>query len=170
VSAKKRLKSENSLQPIVNASGAAKFFGVAVGTVTTWLEEGLPAERRGKQGAEVQIDLRKAAPWVAKRRTAKPDAARTTVANEQAERLRLANAEKRQELVSVSYMTRVMNETAAEISSRLDALPGRAAMAIANLNDPGEIREKLLGETRAIRTAIADRLGELAERAPSAAH
>jgi hypothetical protein len=151
---KKQAKSEASVPRHLTASAAAKFFKVSGSTVNAWLTEGMPSVRRGKQGAVVHLDLVKIAPWVAARRAAKADSARVTVSQEQAEKLRLANARSRREVILASEVQLMFHEATASMVQNCEAMPQRVSA------DP-EVQAKVRDECRNLRSAFADRLEAL---------
>lgn len=78
------------------------------------------------------------------------------------------------QLLDVNDVQSVVNETMTIIAGGLDSLGGRLAGELAGDTDPAIIRQKLLNETRRIRSAAADRLASLGaitdgSRDPSAA-
>lgn len=106
-------------------------------------------------GSAVCIDLTTALPWVVKRRAQKPDAARLTVAAEQAERLRIANARTRRELITVAEAQLIVHEACAYIVQACEAMPQRVS------SDEHE-QAKVRDECRALREGFAKCLEALA--------
>ncbi|MGH9641098.1 MAG: hypothetical protein ACRD3Q_01605 [Terriglobales bacterium] len=152
---KNRLKSDYSA---MTSKQVAALFKVSSATVSGWLDEGMPcAGRRARQGAAVSLDLQRIAPWIATRRSAKPDAARVNVSAEQAEKLRLENAVRRGELLVASAMWAQVHEACASLVQVLAAMPQR-------VSTDAETQAKIAEECRSARDAFAGHLEALAER------
>lgn len=66
------------------------------------------------------------------------------------------------ELLLREDVTIVVSAAMATVATALDALGGRLANELAAESDPGVIRQKLLAETRRIRTQASDQLRNLA--------
>jgi phage terminase Nu1 subunit (DNA packaging protein) len=155
---KNKLSRVERAEWLVSAGGCARFFGVSPATVTTWLDAGMPCVKRGKTRGGVVIDLRKAAPWVAQQRGAeKASSARMSVAHETAERLRIANAEKRREVIAVAAMRQQAMAACNDLREVLEAMPQRVSPDV-------QIQERVADECRVARSAFASRLDILNER------
>lgn len=169
--AKKRASNELRV-PRINAKQLARIFAVSQGLVSTWLNEGLPAIRPGRSGAVVLIDLMRACPWIlARTGEAAPDSAlgiaRVRFETARAEKFELENARRRGELVLLSYVSEIMNEMAADLGARLDAISGRCANEFAGITDPALLRQRLLQECRAVRLGAAEHVLKLANTPPA---
>jgi len=140
----------------LTAQQAADLCGVSRQTIQTWYNEGL------KRQPTVQDLLT----FLAHRQGYAPGSERERLARAQAEKFELENARRRGELTLVSYIAELLNGMAADISSRLDGLAGRLANELAGISDAAVIRERILGECRAIRTGVAEHIGKLAEQPP----
>lgn len=141
----------------------ARLFGVSGGTVTNWMTAGMPATRKGRQGAQVSIDPYLACPWVYAHREEAPGSQRDRLAKEQADKLALENARRRGELIFSHQVAESLSKLAAELSARLDAVAGRTASEFAGITDAGTIRRRMLDELRNVRAAFADTTAELAD-------
>jgi hypothetical protein len=120
------------------------------------MDAGMPVVSRGKTRGGVVIDRVEADPWVATRRGAeKADSARTNVATEQAEKLRIANARSRRELILFQEVQFVFHEACATLVQGCEAMPQRVSP------DP-EVQCKVRDECRALRGQFAERLEALA--------
>jgi phage terminase Nu1 subunit (DNA packaging protein) len=148
--------------PKCSAAQFAELMGVAKQSVTQWIDAGMPCARGRGKGHLVTVTLEQAMPWVLARREP-AGSQRERLAKEQADKVAIDNAAKRGEVVFLPMVSDVLNEMAATLAGQLDALPGRVASELAGLTDPGQIRGRLLDETRGIRGAIADAGAKLAE-------
>ncbi len=152
MSPKNSPKSE--ISAAMTALQFAKFCGVSASTINAWCADGMPCERRGKQGSAVRIDVQAAVQWIAGMRAKKPDAARTTVAHEQAERLRIANARARRELIPANEVQLVMHTMAAYMVQACDAMPQR-------ISADESVQAAVRRECTTLRAGFADRLEAL---------
>lgn len=110
------------------------------------------------------MHLDKAIPWVLENAMSPPQGSqRERLAKAQAEKVEMENARRSGELVLVGVVSEILNGMAADIAGRLDALPGRVANELAGINQPAEIRARLLRETRGIRAGVAEYVAQLAE-------
>jgi phage terminase Nu1 subunit (DNA packaging protein) len=146
------------IKPAMNASEFAAFTKVAAGTITTWLEEKMPSKRAARSGAEVSIDVRRAVPWLVKRYRERGGADFARIQKARAQKFELENARRRGELALVADINVLLAEIATELVSRLEAVPGRLANELAGISDAGAIRQRLLEEVRAVRSALSDRM------------
>jgi phage terminase Nu1 subunit (DNA packaging protein) len=85
-------------------------------------------------------------------------------AGQSADKQALENAVRRGELVSAPYVVEVMRGMAADISGRLDGIPGRLATELVGFNAE-QIKIRLLAEVRGIRSGVAEYVRRLAEPA-----
>ncbi len=152
----------------------AKLRGKSNGWVTKQIQAGMPVLVRGRTGMPSTIDPVTAIDWEVEHArveaSPKPGSQRERLAKEQADKLALENAKRRSELVLASYVSEIFNGLAADISARLDGLPGRVANELAGINDPAQIRSRLLDECRAIRSGVAGYLLQLANTPPEVDH
>lgn len=156
----------------------AKLCDVSPATVTNWMDAGMPAERSGRKGAEVTIDIVAAIPWVIDRREP-PGSQRERLAKEQADKVAMQNEMQRGRLIDIGVVEEVLMARAAHSAQAHDAVAGRIAHEIAGNTDPGFIRAKVLAELREVREGEAqfllrtadaiDRIAEDGERAEAAA-
>jgi len=149
------------INTVMNATEFAAFAKVSAGTVTAWLEEKMPAKRTARSGAEVQIDIRKAVPWLAKRHRDRQGADFERIQRARAEKFELENARRRGELALVTDVEAMLGSMAAELVSRLESLPGRVAGEFAGTSDAAQIRMRLLEECRSIRSALANNVAQM---------
>lgn len=150
--------------PRLNASEFAELLCVSIDTVSTWAQQGMPHAGGGRQGKQLAVDLRRALPWVVARRDRKSTSQRERVAHEQADKLSLANAERRGQVILADQVRKVLLSMGTDLAARLDSLPGRVASELAMITEPAAIRARLLIETRAIRAGFAEHVRELAGR------
>ena len=71
---------------------------------------------------------------------------------------KIANERILGKLLDVDEVQELVCEIADKLSSSMDGLPDRVAALTIDMTDPGEIRTKILTETRAIRSRIADKI------------
>lgn len=140
----------------------AELLKVSPGTITNWMDGGMPAQRTGRQRQVVRIHLAKALPWVVAHRETK-GGERERLAKEQADKFAIENARKRGEIIYADQVAETLAKLGAELAARHDAVPGRVAGELAGLTDPATIRQRLLDELRAVRGAFADAIAELAD-------
>lgn len=145
----------------LNASEFARLCGVAQSTVSDWMKAGMPHEAAGRKGVPALIDIEQALPWVITSREPPAGSQRDRVAKEQADKLAIANAREQKHLVLAEHVSYVMTAMAADIAGRLDGLPGRMANELAGINDPAEIRSRLLDECRSVRAGFASYVAKL---------
>ena len=132
----------------------AKFCDVSPATVTNWMDAGMPAERSGRKGAEVAIDIAAAIPWVINHREP-PGSQRERLAGEQADKVAMENEVRRGRLIDIAVVEEVLMTKAAYLAQAHDAVAGRLAHDLAGITDPGLIRTRLLAEMREIRAGVA---------------
>lgn len=109
----------------------AQLFGVTEKAVRDWIGLGMPVEVRGKQGRgeKTQISLRSAVEWYFSENFEKLelDRQRTRLAEEQADKLALENAERRGELVELSIWQLELESFLSELRAALLSLPVKLA-------------------------------------------
>src|SRR5258708_7288519 len=101
---------------LLNATAFAKLCGVSPGTVTAWLDGGMPADRTGKMGSTVRIDPHLAVPWIVAGRDNKPGSERERLTKAQSIKVELENARRKGELVLVSHVEALFHGMAADIT------------------------------------------------------
>ena len=150
-----------TLPPLTGAQ-LADLLKVSPGTITNWMDAGMPVTRTGRQRKALRISLALAMPWIISHRESR-GGERERLASEQADKIALENARKRGELLHADQVAEVLAKLGAELAARHDAVPGRVAGEFAGLTDPGVIRGRLLDELRGVRGAVADAAAELAD-------
>lgn len=141
----------------LTAGEAAEECGVSRQTIQSWYNEGLTRKPT----------IRELIRFLAKREGYAPGSERERLMRAQAEAFELKNAQSRRELCTVAFIEELLLGMAADISGRLDGLPGRMANELAGISDPAIVRARLLEETRGIRAGVAEYAGKLAESAPA---
>lgn len=134
-------------------------------------EPGCPVVKSGKQGRKVRIDVPRFMAWWVQRALEKELAKVPrgdevgSLAEEEKKlvtwRARKVQAETRKlkgELVPVTEATDLLNELAVLYSSGLEAIPGRMANELSNIDNPAAIRSALFGEIRRVRKSVADKI------------
>jgi phage terminase Nu1 subunit (DNA packaging protein) len=144
------------LNRVMTAKAFAALVGTSARTITDWMDAGMPVvSRKGVSGASVSIDLRRALKWIVKRRQ-KEAPARASVANEQAERLRIQNRRSRGELLEANLVEQALAGAGAAVMQDFVALAQRAT--------PDEaLQAIILAECRGAQARFAQALGDLAE-------
>lgn len=133
--------------------------------VSQWLADGLPHDGGGR-GNRIVIDLDRALPWLVDNRGAPPGSERERLASEQANRLALANAQTRGELVRSEHVSNTIGEALGLLKEQVNGLPGRLATQLANIEDPALCRSVLVTESARILAAYKDALDKLASEEP----
>lgn len=113
----------------------AQLFGVTEKAVRGWIAIGMPIEKRGKRGRggeKTQISLRAAVEWYFAENFERLelDRQRTRLAEEQADKLALENAERRGELVEISVWQLELESFLSELRAALLALPVKWAQRL----------------------------------------
>lgn len=151
-----------------NAGELAALTGVSPGTVSGWINAGMPVVRAASGRRPAEIDPAQAIPWIVNQR-APVGSERERLARAQAIKVEMENAKRRGELVLSGYLAEVLHSMAADIASRLDGLPGRVASELAGITSAAEIRTRLLHECRSIRSGFSEHVGKLASVPPDSA-
>lgn len=150
---------------IVTAVKYADIRGRSAQWVSNQIAAGMPAVGSGRSGSPYKIDTEVAMDWEVTQAKHSADTENGSdnqrFLKERADKLALENAERRGLLVRSATVLQVMTGLAADISGRLEALPGRVASEFAGITDAGTIRSRLLDECRGIRRGAADYLGRL---------
>lgn len=157
----------------LNQSKFAQLIGKSGQYVALLVEQGLPAQRRGRRGSEVIIDGPRAIAWLLERERQKvraelaPEAPTTEAETRrlraaQADLVELEAAERRGELAPVEDMQVAANETMVIVRTTMEAIASRCAAELAGMTQAGLIRHYLLGEIRQGLSAAAHRVEEWA--------
>lgn len=152
----------------VSVNDIAKFCRISPRRVQQLVKEGMPSEGRG------QYNLAACAQWyigyLQDKLKETGSGSSTTELKERRSRyleIQATSAEldlrkKIGTLIDSEHAHFVMQEAMVIIATQMDGLGGRMASELAVINDPAEIRNRLLNETRRIRAAAADRLSSMA--------
>lgn len=100
------------------------------------------------------LDLAEVLPWILARKTGSAEEARTRKDNEMADKLALANAVTRGELVKAEDVARQFAEIASNVKARLRRIPDAVAARAVKAKNPHAVKALLLRE-------IDEALGEL---------
>lgn len=144
---------------------ADEVLGVSPSYVSRLIKQGLPFTGGGKNGAKKIIDTHIAIPWLinhSKGGGGKKAAPENEDMDEAKLRLAVAQADKagveaeiaKANVMPVSDAETVILSVVGICAQQMDALGGRMAIELAGINDPAEIRARLMDETRAIRRAM----------------
>jgi phage terminase Nu1 subunit (DNA packaging protein) len=85
------------------------------------------------------------------------------LARAQAVKVEMENYRRAGQYVVHDQALELFTETAAELNSGLEAVASRLCNELANINDAGEIRQRLQAEHRSIRARLASRIQEFAD-------
>lgn len=149
----------------VSRARFARMAGVTPQAVSQWIRDGLPAINAGKRGQRVEIGLDDAMPWLIDNRGAPPGSERERLAKEQADRLALANAETRQELIRAEHVSWFLGEALGGLKLQLLGLPGRLATQLASIDDPALARSTLKNEMTRVLESYKAALDEVMDKA-----
>lgn len=122
----------------------------------------LARDERFEKTKRGQYDLASCVQAYIKYVKAEDSNSRTRLYRAQAEKHELDVAEKKSELASVSDLLTALMEIFSIVSTQLDGMSGRLASELAGISDARLIRQRLLDESRRIRTAAADQIKQLA--------
>lgn len=150
---------------IVNAEGLADFLNLSTAMIYKLSKQGMPRLKRGK------YDIKECARWYIESFRGKLEGGETS--DVQDERRRLLAQQRRKATIEADLLEGQqipIDKAAADITkiagitaSQLEALPGRLAYEVVNIQDPGEARQILLKECRKIREQIANAIREYAQ-------
>ena len=117
---------------VVEVADLARLFRVTEKSIYTWVKDGMPVVKAGKQGRgghKTQLDLEKCVEWyfASNHEKLELDRARTRLANEQSLTAELKNAETQRDLVPLSLLTREFAGLLAEIRTNALAIPAKLA-------------------------------------------
>jgi phage terminase Nu1 subunit (DNA packaging protein) len=159
--------SDKTINRQMNGKEFAALVGVTKTTVTNWADDGMPCGRTARSGTAIAVDLRRALPWLIKRRVAKEAPARVGVAHEQAERLRIQNKKARGELLDAHLVEEGLKAATAALLQDWDAVAQRCT-------SDGQLQTIIATELRAAQQRFADALAKIADdfaaQAQSAEH
>ena len=153
--------------PTCNASQLAALLGVTSGTVSRWIDAGMPCKRGRTKGHAVAINLHEALPWLLARRS-RPGSHQERLVAERADRLAIDNEARRGQLILTPQGFDVLSRLQAALERRHETIPDEEVAAIARSTSPGEIRALLLDEMRRQRTGIASDLAAIEAERPDA--
>lgn len=143
-----------------NRNEFASLVGVSPRQVSDWMDEGMPCQRSGKKGEQVQIESAPAFQWLMKRNDGEIASARLRKA--QADRAEFENRVRRGEFISVELFGETLLALAGEVAGQMSGFPGRVAGKIAGVQDAGTVRSRLMDECNVVRSAFAAHLREIA--------
>ena len=157
-----------------NKAQFAKLIGKSPRWVTKLIsDDAMPVESGGGKGKELVIDSEEAINWMIREAVAKELGLREgdetpAVGSKSEEELLLTRAKRIQEqvkakdaldsTVDLEDLKPLLFEVANIYGQQSDALSSRLASELASINDPAIIKQKMLEESRRIRTVTADRL------------
>ena len=144
----------------------AELVGKTPQTVSAWIKAGMPARNAGRRGSPVQIDVEQAVPWVLRHLMA-PIPERERLAREQADKVALANAETRRNLVYTHHVRQVVQNMLTSLDECMQ-VDDDLAEQIAGTDDPARIRSILMDWSRGVRTQYAARLASVGSRLDAA--
>ncbi len=127
-----------SNKPTISTAKLADLFGVTRGTIQKWLDKGMPIAKAATQGAHGghQFDLRACTEWYFAKNFERLelDRARTCLAYEQAEKIRMDNDERAKGLAEMSVIAAVVDDLVLNAKKHLLALPCKIAPQLDGLN------------------------------------
>ena len=133
----------------------AELCDVTPQTISNWLKAGMPAQRTGKRGSPVTIDLEAAMPWIVENRVMAHGSEQERLTAERADSTALQNTEARAGLVLADHVRQACEHLQDGLGECLD-LPAGLAEQIAASDDPARIRAMLMDWTRQTRAKYAD--------------
>ncbi|WP_127110398.1 terminase small subunit [Pararhodobacter zhoushanensis] len=149
---------------IVNRTGLAELFGVAMPTIDHWIRNGCPVEKRGGKGREYEFNTAAVATW--RELKARDEAAGNVTASEQElKRRRLAAMTGREELAfarekadvaPVAQFESAMVKAFAEVRANMRTIASRVPRMIVGEKDEARIRHVLEEEVDRALEALAD--------------
>lgn len=149
----------------VSRARLARMTGRSPQAISQWLADGLPHDGGGR-GHRIEIDLDRALPWLIDNRGAPPGSERERLAKEQADKLALANAQTRRELVRSEHVEYTIGKALGALKQQINNLPGRLASKIASIEDPALVRSVLMEESGRILESYKSALDKLASEEP----
>ncbi|TQE92777.1 MAG: hypothetical protein FKY71_19145 [Spiribacter salinus] len=146
----------------VSRARLARMTGKSPQAISQWIADGLPHDGGGR-GKRIVIDLDQALPWLIDNRGAPPGSERERLAKEQADRLALANAQTRRELIRAEHVSWFLGEALGQLKQQVLGIPGRLATQLASVDDPAMCRSLLMNESTRILASYKDALDEVME-------
>jgi phage terminase Nu1 subunit (DNA packaging protein) len=147
----------------VSRTELAQLLNTSPDMISKYIAEGLPVLVTGNgRSRRTMLDLADVLPWILSRKTGSGEEARTRRDNETADKLALANAVTRGELVKVGVVAAEFADIASNVKARLRRIPDAVSARVAKSKDPHAIKAML-------RREIDDALTELARTVPTTA-
>lgn len=149
---------------IVNRSGLAEMFGVALPTVDGWVRQGVPVVQRGGRGRQWEFDTADVANWIRDKAVAEAtgdvqaDEAELKRRKLQAEttKAELELAKAKGEVATIRDFERAQAAAFAQIRANIMNVPQRVVIQLLGETDESEFKRKLRAElTLALETAAA---------------
>ncbi len=154
-------------EPTISTNHLAALFGVQRGTIQKWIDKGLPIALRATQGdhAGHQFNLSACVEWFFRVNFERLelDRARARLANEQADKTRMENDVRSQDLAEIAVIEGVLAEIVGHARRKLLALPRKIAPALEGL--AAREREAVLDDR--IRGALEELSAYRPRRAPT---
>ncbi len=140
---------------LVDAKQLAALVGTSQTTVGTWCNEGMPVIRRkAVSGSAIEIDLRRALPWIVNKRRDKETPMSERWARARALKLERENARHLGQLMLTDDAERMLEAVGQDLKGVLEGMPGRLANELAGMS-ANKILERLRDEARHIRIHLA---------------
>ena len=155
---KKPVKPE-TYPRLLSGKAVADFYQVSTGFISGRTSSGVlkPVTGRARKGANVLYDQRDVGRALIAERTAQPDADRTLVAREQAERLRIGNMRERGELLDAHLVEEGLKAAVAGLLQDWDALAQR-------ITNDETIQAAIISECRSAQARFAQVLADVSVR------
>jgi hypothetical protein len=157
MSKKKAVKPEG-IPRLLTGQQLAKFFGVSTGFISgrTSSEVLKPVNGKARKGAKALYDVQESAAALMGEKVAQPEADRSIVAREQAERLRIGNMRERGELLDAHLVEEGLKAAMAGLLQDWDALAQR-------VTTDETIQAAVASECRGAQERFAKVLADLAD-------
>lgn len=131
----------------VSRTELAQLLSTSPDMISKYIAEGMPVLATGNgRGRRTMLDLAEILPWIVSRKTGSFEEARTRQANEQADKLALANAVTRGDLVKASDVAAEFIEIASNVKARLRRIPDAVADRAVKVKDKHALKSLLLSE------------------------
>ena len=132
----------------------AAWMGISTRSLDRFADEGMPVARRGKGRKPGGYDPKECFGWYLERERASlmggdevsPQKARALLDVRRREELELKLKVRRGELLPIEQVSRELQDIAATVKARLRRIPTAMADRLIGLNDPHEIKARLLTE------------------------
>lgn len=149
-------------------SDIAGLFHVSDATIRRWIAAGMPVVEHGSRGGRrhrTRIDLQAAVAWYFAHNHERLELmrARTRLANEQADKTRMENEVRSQDLAEISIIEEVVADLVRHLRAVMLALPGQIAPELATL----DARQRESSIDRRIRDAL-ERVSTYRAKRPAA--